>query len=124
MYTANILFGAAAIAAVIVSSLATNACFKEQYSLDESFARTVDFANVSDIAINQKEQHVLVLQRSRPAVTVWSMDGSLVLAWDTQEIGFPHSLTIAHQDVETTVWITDMAGELAAGNKYGHCIKH
>ena len=123
MHTANVLFGVAAIAAMIVTSLATNGCFQDQYSLDESFSRTVDFANVSDIAINEKEQHVFVLQRSRPAVTVWSTNGSLVLAWDTQEIGFPHSLTIDHRDVKTTVWITDMAGELAAGNDYGHCIK-
>ena len=120
------LFGAVSIATVIVASLATEACFHEQYSLNEDFvARSVVFANVSDIAINQKDQHVLVLQRSHPAVTVWSIyDGSLVFAWDsTQEIGYPHSLTIHHEEVETTVWITDMAGELVAGSVYGHCIK-
>ena len=124
--TRRFLLAAAAMAAVLVASKATgtiNTCFEEQYSLDKAFAQTVTFANVSDIDINHKDQQVLVLQRSYPAVTVWSTEGSLVFAWDTQEIGYPHSLTIDYPDVETTVWITDMAGVLAAGNVYGHCIK-
>lgn len=106
------------------SSPAANTCFQRQYALDTNFAKNIPFENVSDIAINQKEQHILVLQRSHPPVSVWSTNGTLLFTWDTQEIGYPHSLTInATTTAETTVWITDMAGELAAGKVYGHCIK-
>ena len=104
---------------------AADICFQKQYSIDEDFAKTtaLKFEDVSDIAINKKAQHLLVLQRSHPPVSVWSTNGTLLFVWDTQEIGYPHSLTIDHTTSKTTVWITDMAGDLAAGEAYGHCIK-
>ncbi len=105
-------------------------CFQKQYALHENFAKrltTIAFENVSDVVFNQKEQHVLVLQRSHPPVSVLSTNGTLLFTWETQEIGYPHSLTLDQSSSsKTTVWITDMAGELSplAGKDYGHCIKH
>lgn len=100
-------------------------CFQKQYVLDEAFTNSSAFVNVTDVAINHIEQHVLVLQRSVPPISVWSTNGTLLFAWDTQELGYPHSLTLeqTRTGTETTVWITDMAGKLAAGREYGHCIK-
>ena len=115
--------------AVIGYSIAGGTCFQKQYALDENFSKlltTVAFENVSDVVINQKDQHVLVLQRSYPPVSVWSSNGTLLFAWETLEIGYPHSLTLDRtSSAETTVWITDMAGEgeLDAGKVYGHCVK-
>ena len=67
-----------------------------------------------------------MLQRSYPPVSVWSTNGTLLFIWETQKIGYPHSLTLDRTSSdETTVWITDIAGEgeLLAGKVYGHCIK-
>ncbi len=99
-------------------------CFQTQYTLDNLFAKGIVFRNVSDVVVNEREQHVMVLQRSHPPVSVWGTNGSLLFVWKTQEIGYPHSLTLDQIGSVTTVWITDMAGELAAGKIYGHCIKH
>ena len=129
MYVAMIvrLLLATATIAAIEESLAAETCFQSQYALDDAFANSTAFHNVSDIGINQKEGHVLILQRSYPPVSVWSTNGTLLFVWDTQEIGYPHSLVLANQttatETTTTVWITDMAGELAAGKTFGHCIK-
>ena len=106
-------------------SLTTSeSCFQAQYTLND-FITSSAFKDVTDVAFNHQKKHVLVLQRSYPPVTIWSVDGTLLSQWDTQDIGYPHSLTIqtSNNDSEATIWITDMAGELAAGNKYGHCIK-
>ena len=83
--------------------------------MDKSFVAGIPFANVSDIIINAQQQHVLVLQRSHPPVTVWSTNGTLLFVWNTQGIGSPHSITLNGSDpASATVWITDM---------YDHCIK-
>ncbi len=104
--------------------VAETGCFEHQYILEKSFAKFgVEFGNVSDVVVNEREQHVLVLQRSYPPVSVWSKNGTLLFTWKTKEIGYPHSLTLNQTGSETTVWIADMAGELAAGKTYGHCIK-
>ena len=69
------------LAAVTGYSQADGMCFQRQYSLDESFAKmltTIAFENVSDVVINQREQHVLVLQRSHPPVSVLSTNGTLL----------------------------------------------
>ena len=98
-------------------------CFEKQYVADESFAASgVRFANVTDVAVDVERRLVFVLQRSRPPVTVWSTNGTLRFAWATELLGYPHSITL--NVTHLTVWITDMAGPLAAGNSYGHCIKH
>ena len=113
---------------------ADGTCFQKQYALDDSFAKldlltTIAFENVSDIVVNQKEKHVLVLQRSNPPVSVLSNNGTLLFTWKTQEIGYPHSLYLDQRTsiAKTTVWITDMAGEgelsPLAGKAYGHCVK-
>ena len=97
-------------------------CFETQYIMDESFATGYSFANVSDITIDTTLQQVWILQRSHPPVTVWdSITGKLLMAWNTPDLGFPHSIELSSFD--GTVWITDMAGELLAGDKYGHCVK-
>lgn len=114
-----------AVFATTILQSSQHACFQRQYALDD-FILDKTFKDVTDIAINHKEQHVVVLQRSYPPVTIWSTDGKLLFKWDTQEIGYPHSLTLnatSGNSDETTVWITDMAGKLAAGKAYGHCIK-
>ena len=74
------------ILAVIGYSQADSTCFQKQYALDESFAKlmpTIAFENVSDVVINQNEQHVLVLQRSHPPVSVLSTNGTLLFTWET-----------------------------------------
>ena len=113
------------ISLIITENLAaTESCFQRQYKLD-NFITDRAFKDVTDIAFNHQEQSILVLQRSYPPVTIWSTDGTLLQEWDTQDIGYPHSFIInaTSGTDDTTVWITDMAGELAAGNVYGHCIK-
>ncbi len=104
---------------------ADKGCFQEQYVKDKAFAEGFSFANVSDIAINTEQTQVWVLQRSHPPVTVWNSEtGTFLFAWNTQEIGYPHSITLNGSDpASATVWITDMAGNLASGEKYGHCLK-
>ena len=98
-------------------------CFETQYIMDGSFAAGFSFANVSDISVDTESQQVWILQRSQPPVTVWnSITGKLLMAWNTQELGCPHSIELSSFD--GTVWITDMAGELLAGEEYGHCVKH
>ncbi len=112
------------ILCVQVSCVISSKCFQAQYAMDNLFAKGAVFQNVSDVVVNVKDQHVLVLQRSYPPVSVWRTNGSFLFAWKTQEIGYPHSLILDQTGSVTTVWITDMAGELAAGKVYGHCIKH
>ena len=98
-------------------------CFERQYAADESFASSgVRFANVTDVAVDVERRLVFVLQRSRPPVTAWSTNGTLRFVWTTELLGYPHSITLNASDL--TVWITDMAGPLVAGNSYGHCLKH
>lgn len=100
---------------------ADTGCFEDQYVADATFANNVSFANVTDIAVDTVRKLVFVLQRSHPPVTVWSTNGTFRFAWNTLLIGYPHYITLRVAD--TTVWITDMAGELAAGESYGHCVK-
>lgn len=96
-------------------------CFEEQYVADESFANSISFANVSDVAVDTERKLAFVLQRSHPPVTVWSTNGTFHFAWSSQRIGFPHSITL--NVANFTVWITDMAGDLVTGESYGHCVK-
>lgn len=115
-------------AAVSVSLATSDSCFQKEYSLDLNAFITdgaVAFKDVTDIAFNHHMRHVIVLQRSFPPVTIWDMaSGELLLKWDTKDLGYPHSLTLdTTPSSEPTLWITDMAGRLAAGRKYGHCIK-
>ena len=87
--------------------------FDVVYIRDTSFAAKRKFQDVTDIAVNLVLGHVFVLQRSQPPVSVWGRDGRILFEWKTEEIGFPHSLTILGTDPEVaTVLITDMAGEL------------
>ena len=104
-------------------SQGTEGCFQVQYVQDKLFAKSLSFGNVSDVVVNERDKHILVLQRSYPPVSVWDKEGNLLFVWETQEIGYPHSLTLDQTRNETTIWITDMASELAAGKVYGHCIK-
>ena len=60
-------------------------CFQKQYVLDEAFTNSSEFVNVTDVAINHIEQHVLVLQRSVPPISVWSTNGTLLFAWDIRK---------------------------------------
>ena len=90
-------------------------CFQQQYVMDKSFAKGIAFSNVSDITFNVEHQHVLVLQRSYPIVTVWSANGSLVLSWTVSDIGSPHSITLnGSNPTSANVWITDL---------YNHCVR-
>jgi hypothetical protein len=94
------------------------------YVRDESFARGFVFSDVTDVAVNPAIDHVLVLQRSQPPVTVWTTKGTFLFSWNTSYLGYPHSITLQGTDPGTaSVWITDMAGLLKAGTTYGHCIK-
>ena len=98
--------------------------FEKQYILDKTFAASFEFQDVTDIAINLPQNHILVLQRSRPPLTLWNTNGTFLMSWDTKEIGYPHSITLNGSDPSVaTVWITDFAGALLAGNSYGHCVK-
>ena len=107
---------------IVVKAEAKKECFETQYIVDDSFAADFSFANVSDVAVDTTLRQVWILQRSHPPVTVWdSVTGKFLLQWDTQDLGYPHSIELNVFD--STVWITDMAGELAAGEIYGHCVK-
>lgn len=67
---------------------------------------------------------IYLLQRSQPPVSVWTPQGELVGAWDTEALGDPHSITLeTRPDGRKFVWITDMAPPRPAGGGYGHCIK-
>lgn len=91
--------------------------FSEVYIRDSSFATEGKFQDVTDIDINHELGHVFVLQRSKPPVTVWGRDGRLLFEWKTEEIGFPHSITLLGTDPQqATVLITDMAGEYDVNN--------
>ena len=112
---------------LLISTLSA-AGLKQQYIREKSFAENVgefSFSDVTDIAINSLMGHVLVLQRSYPPVTAWTTEGRFLFSWDNTNIGYPHSITLNGSDPESaTIWITDMAGTLAAGkDMYGHCIK-
>lgn len=100
---------------------ADTGCFEEQYVADKTFANNVSFANVTDVAVDTVRKLVFVLQRSHPPVSVWSTNGTFYFAWNSQLIGYPHFITL--RVAESTVWVTDMAGDLAAGDSYGHCVK-
>ena len=101
--------------------------FESHYILDENFAKGFNFKDVTDVEVNSQMGHVFVLQRSKPSVTIWNTRGELIFAWNTTDLGYPHSITLNGSDpLHATVWITDMAGrpqDLLAGNHYGHCIK-
>lgn len=98
--------------------------FKGQYIYQENFTDGYSFQDVTDIAVNSEMGHVLILQRSIPSLTIWDRNGSFIFAWNTSELGYPHSISLNGSDPLTAnVWITDMAGALAAGTTYGHCIK-
>lgn len=100
--------------------------FKREYIQDTKFAKNFAFKDVTDVAINSPLRQVLVLQRSVPPVTVWDSNGTLITSWTTQELGYPHSITLEGLDPDTAkVWITDMAGSSTRDpiGSYGHCVK-
>lgn len=98
--------------------------FKDEYIQDTGFAKGFAFKDVTDVAINSPLRQVLVLQRSMPSVTVWDVNGTLIFTWTTNNLGYPHSITLNGSDPDTaTVYITDMAGSLTQTGSYGHCVK-
>ncbi len=97
------------------------------YVLDTGFPKPspITFGEVSWMTVDQETHQVYVLQRSQPPVTVWTSEGELVSAWETQELGDPHSIDLhVASDGTKSIWITDMAPPLLAGQVYGHCLKH
>ncbi len=98
--------------------------FPLQYVMNLTFCSHISFGNISDIAVNEVEGHVLILQRSYPAVIIVDRHCTLLYAWHTEDIGYPHSIKLhGSGEKNATIWITDMAGTLSSGDMYGHCIK-
>ena len=95
------------------------------YVLDPSFPRPseVSFDVVTWAAFDRTANQLVLLQRSQPAVTMWSPSGNLVDMWETTELGDPHSIKLRTIDGERFVWITDMAPPNPAGPAFGHCLK-
>lgn len=82
------------------------------------------FDTVSWVEHDATSGLVYVLQRSTPAVSVWTAQGVLVSRWATQALGDPHSISLRQgADGEVRAWITDMAPPLLAGPSFGHCLK-
>lgn len=82
------------------------------------------FDEVSWIDISHQDGTVYVLQRSQPAVTIWSSNGQLLDSWHTTALGDPHSISVQENTEDgDIVWITDMAPPQPAGNAFGHCLK-
>lgn len=93
------------------------------YVIDEEFAENMaqaSFDSVSWVTVDPETGNLYVLQRSIPAVTVWTPEGKFVQQWKTEALGYPHSITLH----EGSVWITDFAPPRTAGDGWGHCIKH
>jgi len=96
------------------------------YINDPNFpvANGFQFEDVSWVKLAPGGDEIYILQRGSPAVSVWDLNGNHLRDWDTQELGDPHSLTFQEfDDGSYSVWITDMAPPLTAGNVYGHCLK-
>jgi hypothetical protein len=113
-------------AAAPTSPATTQARAVPSYTLDPSFpkAASVSFNTVSWVERDPNTKLIYVLQRSTPPVSAWTTSGALVSTWTTQALGDPHSLSFhANADASTSVWITDMAPPLPAGQGYGHCLK-
>jgi hypothetical protein len=82
------------------------------------------FGTVSWVTFDTRLGNVIVLQRATPPVTFWTPAGRQVGQWNTDQLGFPHSLTLRPEaGGQPSVWITDMAPPLLAGTVYGHCVK-
>ncbi len=82
------------------------------------------FQNVSWVQLSPTGNEIFFLQRGSPAVTIWDLKGNYIRKWDTQMLGYPHSLTFQIMNADDYyVWITDMAPPLTAGNFCGHCLK-
>ena len=96
------------------------------YLLDPDFPRSgsYSFQEVSWLTVSPQGDEVYFLQRGKPAVSVWSLQGENLRQWSTLALGYPHSLRFQiHPDKPATIWITDMAPPLTAGDIYGHCLK-
>lgn len=97
-----------------------------RYVQDPSFPWAPGFAfgQVSWVTFDAARRNLLVLQRSTPPVTFWEPVGKLLGQWTTNQLGYPHSLTL-HTDGggSSSVWITDMAPPQLAGIGFGHCVK-
>jgi hypothetical protein len=97
-----------------------------QYIQDSQFPATngFKFQNISWLTLTPLGDEIYFLQRGAPTVSVWSLDGSLLRSWDTQELGLPHSLSFQQlSDGSLRIWITDMAPPQTGGDGYGHCLK-
>lgn len=87
-------------------------------------ANNFQFKNVSWVTLSPLGTQVYFLQRGSPAVSIWDLEGNHLQDWETQELGYPHSLTFQNNNDGTYfIWITDMAPPLTAGNYCGHCLK-
>lgn len=97
------------------------------YVLDPSFPKPAPIAldEVTWPLFDRSTGELYLLQRSLPAVSVWTPDGELVRSWDTRELGDPHSIRIQRGPPGSTawIWVTDMAPPRLAGDGYGHCLK-
>lgn len=96
------------------------------YRLDPNWPSDagLTFNEVSWATIDRVSGNIYLLQRSQPAVSVVTPDGSLVESWTTDQLGDPHSISVVPQtDGTSEVWITDMAPPQPAGPGWGHCLK-
>jgi hypothetical protein len=96
------------------------------YSLDPTFPKAAGFSfnTVSWVERDPSSKLIYLLQRSTPPVSAWTTSGDLVSSWTTQTLGDPHSISFQpNSGASTSVWITDMAPPLLAGQGYGHCLK-
>lgn len=113
-------------AAAATSATTNQARAVPTYTLDPTFPRPtgLSFNTVSWVERDPLSKLIYVLQRSTPPVSAWTTSGALVSTWTTQALGDPHSLSFqTNASASTSVWITDMAPPLLAGQGYGHCLK-
>ncbi len=97
----------------------------KEWQLDKEWPQTsLRFGEVSWVDVDPIESTIYVLQRSQPAVAVFSPAGALLSSWTTEELGDPHSLSLQRlPDGSQVLWITDMAPPQPAGPGFGHCLK-
>jgi len=121
------ILGVLSVLALVSCGWPSSSGVVKPYVLDPTFPRpaAVSFEQVSWVAVDWTDGFIYLLQRSLPAVSIWTPEGDLVESWDTLDLGDPHSITL-HTDaagVVDSVWITDMAPPRYAGDGYGHCLK-
>lgn len=84
----------------------------------------ISFNEISWMDVDRNTGRIYLLQRSQPAISIWTSTGELVDVWATEDLGDPHSITLqAQANGELFVWITDMAPPQSAGSGFGHCLK-